>query len=641
MKRLIAALAILSAFLFPSQALARDYGYDLLDIEYNVNTDSTVDVIERQTFSYEGTYNQAYRSISKNKTSGITDVKVFDGETGKELRRSFWELDKTDPDSWGSYYVKDAGDSVDAYWYYNMADTDHTWEVRYTLHGAVSFLGDADELYWNAVGSGFERDIKRATVAVKIPEGADESGMKLSFYGGENTAGRIADSRTFIFETENILSGEFFTIAAGWPKGLVDPNMFLKDLITIHWQWPAAFLLIPIFIIVWKVVSKRKKKGTRTIIAHYEPPRGIRPAEAEYFLDGRNSHRALSSTIIDLAERGYTRIEERQPTESEAKMAKISRIFERVIAGIIAGILGVFSLTFIFSSIKEPGISTIFAAIPAAITGLLAIKIAGAAFNKKRKPGGTDLYVVKKTGKEESGASRYEKSIMDTIFFGGDFDMADVRNSERAQHIAASVPTANKIMAKDFDAEGRLLIKQSAPRKMATIFAFVVAAIGFVFAMPIFFLEPFFAALGEGVLITVAIILSGPRYTEEGKTLRDELLGFKLYIETADKYRLQNLTPDLFGKYLAYAMVFGLEKKWAHAFDGMDVPSPAWYSGSHSFSSSGAGTGFSSAAFTSGFSASFSSMFLAATGGSSGGGGGSGGGGSSGGGGGGGGGGAS
>jgi uncharacterized membrane protein YgcG len=395
---------------------------------------------------------------------------------------------------------------------------------------------------------------------------------------------------------------------------------------------------------IWKSIKRARRRGTGTIIAHYEPPRGIKPAEAEYFLNGHNSYRAFSATIIDLAERGYARIEEREPTESEAKIVRTSKIFERVIAGIFAGMLGMFTLSALTGVLFSQGATGLFILIPAAITGLISFKIIKAVFNKDRKPGGFVFYVVKRTDKKEGpDVSRYEKFLMDTIFFGGDFDMSATRNSERAMNIAKSMPVADKIMAKDFDEGGRLVLKRSVAIKTASIILWLAVFAAIPFILPVFVFAPFFTALAEGLAITVAILISGRRYTAEGKTLWEELLGFKLYIETADKYRLQNLTPDLFGKYLAYAMVFGLEKEWASAFEGMNVSSPSWYSGSLlSSAQGGTAPGFSSAAFTAGFSASFSSMFASATGtSSSGGGGGSGGGGSSGGGGGGGGGGAS
>ena len=133
----------------------------------------------------------------------------------------------------------------------------------------------------------------------------------------------------------------------------------------------------------------------------------------------------------------------------------------------------------------------------------------------------------------------------------------------------------------------------------------------------------------------------GLKWTSNGKTLREDWLGFKLYLATAEKYRLQNLTPDTFEKFLPYAMIFGVEKEWAKAFEGMTMSNPSWYSSSiaaGTMSTSGGMSSFSPTGFSNSFSSSFSSAFSSATGtsggssssgGSSGGGGGGGGGGAS------------
>lgn len=122
------------------------------------------------------------------------------------------------------------------------------------------------------------------------------------------------------------------------------------------------------------------------------------------------------------------------------------------------------------------------------------------------------------------------------------------------------------------------------------------------------------------------------RLNKEGRILKEGWLGFKLYLETAEKFRLQNLTPDTFEKYLPYAMIFGVEKKWAKAFDALHLPTPGWYTGgyrgvgSSSFSSA---SSFSPSSFSASFASSFSSAFASsgASGGGGGGGGGAGGGG--------------
>jgi hypothetical protein len=122
-----------------------------------------------------------------------------------------------------------------------------------------------------------------------------------------------------------------------------------------------------------------------------------------------------------------------------------------------------------------------------------------------------------------------------------------------------------------------------------------------------------------------------PRLSQRGFLLRDDWRGFVLYLKTAEQLRLQNLTPDLFEKYLPYAMVFKLEKQWARAFESMNMAAPTWYAGAYvasASSSSPSNAGFSPSAFSASFSSSFTSAFSSSgASGASGGGGGAGGGG--------------
>jgi uncharacterized membrane protein YgcG len=119
------------------------------------------------------------------------------------------------------------------------------------------------------------------------------------------------------------------------------------------------------------------------------------------------------------------------------------------------------------------------------------------------------------------------------------------------------------------------------------------------------------------------------RLSKEGRILKEDWLGFKMFLETAERYRLQNLTPETFERFLPYAIIFGIEKKWGAVFNNVFMPQPTWYAGAAGLSplpSQGAG-GFSAAAFSASFSSSFSSAFSSSGGGGSAGGGGAGGGG--------------
>jgi uncharacterized membrane protein YgcG len=109
------------------------------------------------------------------------------------------------------------------------------------------------------------------------------------------------------------------------------------------------------------------------------------------------------------------------------------------------------------------------------------------------------------------------------------------------------------------------------------------------------------------------------RLSAEGRILKEDWLGFKLYLETAESGQMQNLTPQTFEKYLPYAIIFGIETKWAKAFSGLSLPAPAWYIMPGYYGTpigATSGGAFSPLAFSTSFSSSFSSAFAAGAGGS-------------------------
>jgi uncharacterized membrane protein len=77
-------------------------------------------------------------------------------------------------------------------------------------------------------------------------------------------------------------------------------------------------------------------------------------------------------------------------------------------------------------------------------------------------------------------------------------------------------------------------------------------------------------------LSILIVIMNGTFYfllkvpTLEGRKLMDEIAGFRLYLFTAERYRLNQLTPEktprLFEKYLPYAIALDVENAWGEQF---------------------------------------------------------------------------
>jgi len=86
-------------------------------------------------------------------------------------------------------------------------------------------------------------------------------------------------------------------------------------------------------------------------------------------------------------------------------------------------------------------------------------------------------------------------------------------------------------------------------------------------------------------------------YTKEGLSVKNKIEGFKLFLATTEEDRLKVIgtpptkTPQLYEKYLPYAIALGVEKQWSAKFapvfaeleqEGTPYV-PIWYVGTGSF----------------------------------------------------------
>ena len=99
-------------------------------------------------------------------------------------------------------------------------------------------------------------------------------------------------------------------------------------------------------------------------------------------------------------------------------------------------------------------------------------------------------------------------------------------------------------------------------------------------------------------LLAVPIVLSSFWWiaapTPEGRKVLDHIAGFKRYLSITEAERLDRMTsprdtPELFEKYLPFAIALGVENRWAKRFAGVLAAAQAqgqqgfaWYSGSSS-----------------------------------------------------------
>lgn len=617
---------------------ARQYHYDKIEVDIEAKRDSMLEVTETQTFNFTGEYHEAWRTIPHEKISGISDIQVFDGETGKPLTYVGGKRDKLNPANWGKFTHEESDGSTNIIWYYSQADTSHSWILKYKILGAISFGELEDRLYWNIFTDKYAVPIDEVMVRVSLPTGQDAGKERLFAYRG-GAGKNIEISKGLNFWTAQFIAKDFapkeaFTIDIGFPTSHISKLSFWLGWLGINYGYVGGLLIIFASLIIGLVywyITEASKKGRGTVIPQYAPPENLRPAMAEVIVKEQVTDKGLTATIIDLAVRGYVKIEE-EP----------SRIWWLKKAAAKAPVKTAVPLTFLLL-VAAAVVSVQFdqawflLLMPACFIFLLILVLIGS----------TDYTVSAiKDYKHAEELEKYEKKYLDLLLiFDGKFSTKKLRNSsnqtkkdfkELLDGFKQSLYRETELDTGAYE-RGVSLQKKGQYVFKAVLIAFVVAiylidktGVNF-FASQIFDL---IGALAISAACLFAFVSYEARLNEKGRILREDWLGFKMYLEVAERYRLQNLTPDLFEKFLPYAIIFKVEKQWAKAFEGIAIAAPIWYAG-NSYHGGSADPNFSPTSFSSSFSSSFTSAFASsgasggAGGGGAGGGGGGGGGGAS------------
>ncbi len=630
-----------------SAQLDRAYHYEAIDVVMTMNPDSTIDVEERQTFAFTGEFHEARRVIPIYKIDAITDVAVVDASTGVSLKKTIRKQDKLDPKSWGKYRVVTAKGNTTIQWFYAAEDEPRQWIIRYKVHGAVEFLQDQDRLYWNIFTS-YEVPVSRATVRVNMPPGYEPGDAFFRAYRTNDLPvqrSEVSGQRAIVFSSSGFSSREDFTIDVKWQKGRIARSAYWVDFATLYYGYVIAILSAIVGALMigmrWYWTEQRLiRKGA--IIAQYEPPHHLPPAMMDVIAHEHVTDKGLTATIIDLAVRGYVKITE----DSHKRFSWNSFMLMERNAGRILAVVAVFVMSMValvwvvgigwgtYMLIQEFWDHTAPAVVGLVTTcvPLLVLYAYWRHANNKR-----DYIVTLLRSIDDPALRAYEKKYLKILCKGGKpfstLELAYASKSKRRGMYEAILSLKELIKKDTEDHTGAYAVGFAVQHKQEYARASLIIG-GIVFYYCYQFLVsrtgPAQWMIAMGALIVAGVVVYtffryDARLSVEGTALKERVLGFRQYLYTAERYRLQNLAPDNFERYLPYAMVFGVEKQWAKAFTAIALTAPVWYVGNSGHSSMSGG--FSSSAFSASFSSSFSSSVSSSGGGGGGAGGGGGGGG--------------
>lgn len=210
-------------------------------------------------------------------------------------------------------------------WVPGAQDAARTVIVTYRVRRALIDVDGHEELYWNVTGTEWDVPIRQAEAVVASPPGIPLDGVVSTAYtgmagaSGSDYTEERADSFLTFRTTRPLRPREGLTIAVGWPPGAIrGPGAIQRVWWFLGDNWPLALPLLTLggMLLVWRF-SGRDPGGSATVKPEYRPPEGMMPAAGGALVSERALPRDVVATLVDLAVRGYIRIEEIEPALGE------------------------------------------------------------------------------------------------------------------------------------------------------------------------------------------------------------------------------------------------------------------------------------------------------------------------------------
>ena len=206
-----------------------------------------------------------------------------------------------------------------------------TYVITYSQDNVIRFFDDHDELYWNINGTQGPEPVTKLTARVHLMTKLADSlkSDKLCYvgsYGQKGTDCKVSmtqanDQAIVTMETTKPLAAnQTATIVLGFNKGTFEPlrmGFWEKNgekillIGALSGTFGAPLITFIILFNKWRKFG-RDPRGKGTIIPEYQAPKDLSVLASSVVYSESLSTNAFSAQIVDLAIKGYIRIEEQQ-----------------------------------------------------------------------------------------------------------------------------------------------------------------------------------------------------------------------------------------------------------------------------------------------------------------------------------------
>ena len=602
-----------------------EYVIDKYDINIIVNENNTFEITENITAYFNVPKHGIFRTIPLKNT--ITRLDGSKSNNRAQISNLSINSEYSTSRQNGNYKIQIGSKN-------ETLTGKQNYTIKYTYNIGKDPVKDYDELYYNLIGTDWDTVIGNVSFTITMPKNFDSS--KLGFSSGskgstENSnVNFIVNGNTITGNYNGILApGKALTVRCELPEGyFVGAGFTTSPMIYLMFIIPILGLIISF--LLWCKFG-RDNQVVETV--EFYPPQGFNSLEIGFLYKGKADNRDVTSLLIYLANKGYIKISE---TEEKSLFSKIQG--------------------FKIAKLKEYDGNNVNEKI--FLDGLF-----------KKKPKLKELLTENEISTESYVNEVTSIDLYDNFYITMKRILANINNKENKNKIfekstsgksiiiillmIISVVTTIAIPTMEYAGFGELVLTLFLcafyiPFFAVGIFAklpllFRVFWLGFTIFHSFFFFSslPIAEAITTDLIYLLGFIVGlvcligmivcfklMPKRTPYGNEILGKLRGFKNFLETVEKEKLEAMVmqnPSYFYDILPYTYVLGVSDKWIKKFETISIQEPTWYDSPTAFNIVSFGT-FMNSTMVSAQSAMSSSPSSSSSGGSSSGGGSSGGG---------------
>ena len=562
---------LFSFILYQSQAQERILDFD---VKVQIEKSGYIQVIENITIKAEGNVFRhglfrIFPLTRPDKDGNQIDVKYSINSIKKD-------------GSIEDYFTKEEGGN----WKIYIGNKDvelengiYKYQISYNVPFQIGYFDHYDELYWNVTGNSWDFSIDKVKCQLYLPS-ENNKFENLHCYTGSvgstasNCIGSLNSNNSIVtFSAVNLRQNEGLTVAASFEKGIVDPPTFTQKSASYYklikmYLWSVIFVIgmSLFFFFNWRKHGKDPSK--KTVIPEFVPPFNWSPALVGYVYYKEVKDKIYMASLINTAVKGAIRLS----STLESGIFTNSKKYEIEILDKEVKTL----------SEEESDIIVGFSQKNKIKVQDSNYKIFDRAYSKWLKT------VKKQINLEEYYQNNTRKKWIGfaiLLIAGLAYEMFSKNKGYINYGFYIGLITALSGLTYWFSIKVESVGLQIL-RGLLAFFIFIPAVA--LFFMSLGFLETiqFFVMLVV-ILLYIFYVWNLGKFTEKGAEALERLEGFKLYLETAEKDRMNmlnppELTPQLFEKLFPYAIALGVELEWGKQFEEvleLAKYNPDWYQG--------------------------------------------------------------